>query len=77
MKTTLRSILLAFLLLSNSLIFADDTNPFDPGVDPGVSPINDCIIPMIVLGMLLGFFLFKKRINEVNRKDCKGLRKFR
>lgn len=75
MKTTLRSMLLAFLLLSNSLIFADDTNPFDPGVDPGVSPINDCIIPMIVFGMILGFFLFKKRINEIYRKDRIGLRK--
>lgn len=65
MKTTLRSMLLAFLLFSNTLIFADDTNPFDPGVDPGVdpgtSPINDCIFPMIVLGMLLGFFLINKR----------------
>ena len=61
MKTTLRSMLLAFLLFNNTLIFADDTNPFDPGVDPGVSPINDCIFPMIVFGMLLGFFLSNKR----------------
>ena len=60
MKTTLRSILLAFLLFSNTLIFADDL-PFDPGVDPGTSPINDSIFPMIALGMLLGFFLFNKR----------------
>jgi hypothetical protein len=60
MKTTLRSIILVFLLFSSTLIFADDL-PFDPGVDPGASPINDCIIPMIVLGILLGFLLFNKR----------------
>jgi hypothetical protein len=60
MKTTLRSMLLVFLLFSNTLIFADEF-PFDPGVDPGTSPINDCIFPMIVLGILLGFFLFNKR----------------
>lgn len=61
MKTTIKSILLTFLLFSSSLIFADDPNPLDPGVDPGVSPINDYIIPMMVLGMLLGLFMLKKK----------------
>jgi hypothetical protein len=65
MKTTLRSILIAFLLFSSTLIFANDTNPFDPGVDPGVAPINDCILPMIVLGILLSFFLFNNRKKEI------------
>jgi hypothetical protein len=65
MKTTLRSILLAFLLFSSTLIFADDTNPFDPGVDPGIAPINDCIFPMILLGILLGFFLFNNSKKEI------------
>jgi len=61
MKTTIKSILITFLLFSNSLIFADDANPLDPGSDPGVTPINDYIVPMIVLGIVLSFFLLKKK----------------
>ena len=61
MKTTIKSIVLSFLLFSSSLIFAEDLNPLDPGSDPGVSPINDYIIPMIVLGIVLSFFLLKKK----------------
>jgi hypothetical protein len=59
MKTTIKPILVTLLLLSNSLIFAQD--PGDPPVDPGVSPINDYIVPMMLLGMALGFFMIKKR----------------
>jgi len=59
MKTTLKPILIPFLLFSSSLIFAQD--PADPGTDPGIAPINDCILPMILLGILLGFFLIKKK----------------
>ena len=61
MKTTIKSIVLSFLLFSSSLIFAEDLNPLDPGSDPGVSPINDYIIPMIVLGIVLSFFFLKKK----------------
>ena len=61
MKTTLKSIVLTFLLFSSSLIFAEDLNPLDPGSDPGVSPINDYIVPMIVLGIVLSFFFLKKK----------------
>ena len=61
MKTTLKSIVLTFLLFSSSLIFAEDLNPLDPGSDPGVSPINDYIIPMIVLGIVLSFIFLKKK----------------
>ena len=60
MKTTLKPILITFLLFSSSLIFADD-NPLDPGQDPGVVPINDCIFPMLLLGIALGYFLIKKK----------------
>jgi hypothetical protein len=61
MKTTIKSIVITFLLFSNSLIFADD-NPLDPGADPGnVTPINDYIIPMVVFGIELSFFLLKKK----------------
>jgi len=59
MKTTIKPLLVTLLLLTSTLIFAED--PLDPGADPGVSPINDCIIPMMVLGMALGFFMLKKR----------------
>lgn len=62
MKTSIKSILLTFLLFSCSVIFAQDpNNPLDPGADPGVSPINDYIVPMIVLGIVLSFFLLKKK----------------
>ena len=60
MKTTIKPILITFWLFSSSLIFADD-NPFDPGADPGVSPINDYIVPMILLGIVLSFYLIKKK----------------
>ena len=61
MKTTIKSILLTFLLFSNSLLFAED-NPLDPGADPGnVTPINDYIIPMVVFGIIFSFFLLKKK----------------
>ena len=61
MKTTLKSIVLTFLLFSSSLIFAEDLNPLDPGSDPGVTPINDYIVPMIVLGIVLSFIFLKKK----------------
>ncbi len=60
MKTTIKPLFIAFLLMSTTLIFAQD--PFDPGQDPGAAaPISNCIIPMLVLGIGLGFFFFKKR----------------
>jgi hypothetical protein len=61
MKTSIKSIVLTFLLFSSSLIFAEDLNPLDPGADPGIAPINDYIVPMIVLGIVLSFFLLKKK----------------
>jgi hypothetical protein len=59
MKAMIKSLLISFLLLSSTQIFAQ--NPGDPPVDPGISPINDYIIPMMVLGMALGFFMLKKK----------------
>ena len=62
MKTSIKSIVISFLLFSSSVFFAQDpNNPLDPGTDPGVSPINDYIVPMIVLGIVLSFFLLKKK----------------
>ena len=59
MKTTIKTLVLFFLLFSNTMIFAQA--PSDPGQDPGAAPISDFIIPMLVLGIVLGFFLSKKR----------------
>ena len=35
-------------------------DPSDPGSDPG-APIGDYIIPMLLLGIALSFYLLKKR----------------
>jgi hypothetical protein len=64
MKTTIKPILITFLLFSSTLIFADDANPADPGGDPGIAPINDCILPMLILGIVLGFLLTSKALNK-------------
>ena len=37
------------------------TNPGDPGGDPGASPINDYLLPMLVLGIAVGYRLLRKR----------------
>jgi hypothetical protein len=63
MKTTLKPLIVSILILSSTMIFAQ--NPGDPPVDPGISPINDYIIPMMVLGMALGLFMLKKKTQEV------------
>lgn len=60
MKTTIKLLVIIFLLFNNTLIFAQA--PLDPGQDPGQTvPINDYIIPMIVLGIVLSFFLLKNK----------------
>jgi len=68
MKTTIKPILITFLLFSSTLIFADDANPADPGGDPGIAPINDCIVPMLILGVLVGFQIIKLRLKETSIK---------
>jgi hypothetical protein len=61
MKNTIKSIAITLFLFISPIIFAQDPTPVDPGVDPGIAPINDFIIPMLVLGITLGFVLFKKK----------------
>jgi hypothetical protein len=63
MKAMIKSFIISFLLLSSTQIFAQ--NPGDPPLDPGISPINDYIIHMMVLGMAMGFFMFKKKKNSL------------
>ena len=60
MKTTIKTILITFLLFSSSFIFADD-NPFDPGADPGIAPINDYTIPMILVALIFGYRVVVKK----------------
>jgi hypothetical protein len=60
MKTTIKTLVILFLLFSTTLIFAQD--PFDPGQDPGAAaPISDYLLPMLLLGITLSFFLLKKK----------------
>ena len=63
MKTTVKTLIVTLLLLTSTLIFAQ--NPGDPPVDPGVSPINDYLMPMLILGVVLGYRLLNKKIQEV------------
>jgi hypothetical protein len=44
-----------FLLFLGTRVFAQD--PSNPGSDPGgeVAPINDFIIPMLLIGLVLGY----------------------
>ena len=36
-------------------------NPDGPGGDPGTTPINDYLIPLLLLGVILGYRLLKKK----------------
>ncbi len=63
MKTTVKTLIVTLLLLTSTLIFAQ--NPGDPPVDPGVSPINDYLIPMLLIGVAFGYHLLKKKTQEV------------
>jgi hypothetical protein len=40
--------------------FITMADPSDPGSDPG-APIGDFIIPMLIFGIALSFYLLKKR----------------
>lgn len=67
MKNNIKTLVLVFALSNCSLTtFAANTsvdeyistfaNPGEPGDDPG-TPINDYLIPMLVLGIAIGFRL--------------------
>ena len=67
MKNNIKTLVLVFALSNCSLTtFAANTsgdedlstfaNPGEPGGDPG-APINDYLIPMLVLGIAIGFRL--------------------
>ena len=79
MKKKLNKVALVVLvLLFTSMTFASNTtgeeelatfaNPDGPGGDPGTTPINDYLIPLLLLGVILGYQLLKKknRIGKLN-----------
>ncbi len=71
-------VLVAIASLFTCMTFASNTtgeeelatfaNPDGPGADPGASPINDYLIPMLLFGVVLGYRLLKKkkRIDNLN-----------
>ncbi len=73
MKNTRKKIAYIVLLaLVTCNIFATNTTPeeeilsvVDPGVDPGSTPINNYILPMLILGIALSYRLMKKKIASI------------
>jgi hypothetical protein len=72
MKNNIKTLVIVFVFSIFSLTtFASNpsgeedlstfANPGEPGGDPGVTPINDYLIPMLVLGIAIGFRLLRKR----------------
>jgi hypothetical protein len=79
MKKKLNKVTLAVIVsLFTCMTFASNTsgeqdlatfaNPDGPGGDPGTTPINDYLIPLLLLGVILGYRLLKKknRIGKLN-----------
>ena len=73
MKNTRKKIAYIVLLaLVTCNIFATNTateeeilSVVDPGVDPGSTPINNYILPMLILGIALSYRLMKKKIASI------------
>ena len=62
MKSAIKPLLITILLLSSKLIFSQ--SPVDPGQDPGTTvPINDYLIPMMLLAIVMSSFMFSKKKN--------------
>ena len=70
MKNNIKTLVLSFALSIYSMTtfaansgeedFITMADPSDPGSDPG-APIGDYIIPMLIFGIALSFYLLKKR----------------
>ena len=76
MKNNIKTFALVFVFSIFSLTtFAANTvddedlatfvNPGDPAGDPGATPINDYLLPMLVLGIAIGFLLLRKKTELV------------
>ena len=77
MKNNIKTLVLIFVcslfsvttFASNAPTDEDLATFTDPAAmpgDPGVTPINDYLIPMLVLGIAIGFRLLKKKTKTVN-----------
>lgn len=55
MRKTINTLFILFLILTGSGVFAQD--PSSPGEDPGLeaAPINNFIIPMLLVVFVLGY----------------------
>ena len=70
MRNNIKTLVLSFVLSIYSMTtfaansgeddFITMADPSDPGSDPG-APIGDFIIPMLIFGISLSFYLLKKR----------------
>ena len=70
MRNNIKTLVLSFAISIYSMTtfaansgeedFITMVDPSDPGSDPG-APIGDFIIPMLILGIALSFYLLKKR----------------
>ena len=70
MRNNIKTLVLSFALSIYSMTtfaansgeedFITMVDPSDPGSDPG-APISDFIIPMLIFGIALSFYLLKKR----------------
>ena len=70
MRNNIKTLVLSFALSIYSMTsfaansgeedFITMADPSDPGSDPG-APIGDFIIPMLIFGIALSFYLLKKR----------------
>ncbi len=69
-------VLIVLLMLLTSYAFASNTsgeedlatfaNPEGPGVDPGTTPVNGYLLPMLVIGVGIGYLLLRKKTAIVN-----------
>ena len=75
-KTITTFVLVALMSIISMTAFAANTsgeedlatlaNPGDPGVDPGATPISDYLLPMLVLGVAIGYRLLRKKTEIVD-----------
>ena len=76
MKNNIKTLVLVLITLifsltafaSNSLSDEDlaiFTNPGDPGADPGATPINDYLVPMLLLGSIMGYRMLNKKNKSI------------
>ena len=77
MKNNIKTLVIVFALsiFSVTTFAANNTgeedlstfaNPGEPGGDPGATPINDYLIPMLLLGIAIGYRLLKKKTESVS-----------